>query len=146
MRFSHGLCRKVPEYGVWKSMRQRCNDSNHHKFKDYGARGIMVCKRWDNFRNFYEDMGPRPSPQYSIERKNNNGDYTPENCRWATRLEQANNKRSNRLIQFNSQTKTVTAWAQRLGINESTLRERLSKWTIRRALTSKAIYNGKTPD
>lgn len=82
-----------PEYAVWNTMRQRCTNPNSEKYKDYGARGIKVCKRWAKFKNFLEDMGRRPSKDYSIDRKNNDGNYCKRNCRWATRSEQQRNTR-----------------------------------------------------
>ena len=79
-------------FGVWSSMRQRCTNPNNDHYQYYGARGISVCKRWENFENFLADMG-EPPPKLTLERKNNDGNYEPGNCRWATYLEQAANKR-----------------------------------------------------
>lgn len=87
-----------PEYEVWKGMRSRCSRPSVDSFKYYGARGIRVCDRWlHSFVNFYSDMGPRPSPAHSLDRINNNGNYEPSNCRWATAREQTLNSRVTKL-------------------------------------------------
>lgn len=82
-----------PEYYAWNRMRQRCNNSNHERYKDYGGRGITICERWGEFINFYTDMGSRPSDLHSLDRINNDGNYEPSNCRWATDSQQNRNRR-----------------------------------------------------
>lgn len=85
---------KTPEYRIWCGMRQRCQNPRHEKWPDYGERGIQVCNRWQYFANFYTDLGPRPDLGYSIDRIDNDGNYEPGNCRWATPLEQRHNQRA----------------------------------------------------
>lgn len=144
----HGLCdahcklkmrSENPEYSVWLDIKRRCYNINCKRYKDYGGRGLEVHASWlHNYHQFLKDMGPRPSKYHSIERVNNNKGYTPENCRWATLLEQANNKRSNRNITFRGKTQTLAQWTRELNINSSMVRTRIysHKWSVERALTT----------
>jgi hypothetical protein len=98
-RHGHSVGGASPTFVSWQAMRARCSNPKHHNFKNYGGRGIKVCERWMKFENFLADMGERPSG-LTIERKDNDGDYTPTNCVWATPAQQMRNRRSTRLNEF----------------------------------------------
>ena len=136
----HGSSRigkQTRTYRIWTGIKTRCLNKNTDSYKDYGGRGIVICDRWKySFKNFLDDMGECPSG-LTIERINNNGNYEPDNCKWATSKEQCNNTRSNRLIEYNGEVKTLKQWADTLKIHWSTLRNKLEKYgqDIERAFT-----------
>lgn len=136
----HGL-RYHPLYGRWIGIHQRCYDKNHVRYKFYGGKGITVCERWHSFPNFLEDMG-MPEKGMSIERIDTNRGYSPDNCKWASSYEQMRNTSRTRIIEFNGERKCVVDWALSVGIDESSMRERLSKWPLEKALTTRKIRNG----
>lgn len=137
-----------PEYVTWCEIKTRCFNRHHHSFADYGGRGIVMSNRWrEDFWAFYEDMGPCP-PGYSIDRIDNDGPYCgpndpqfPQyphgNCRWATRLEQNRNRRSNRRLTFDGRTLCVAEWAEVLRVPRTRLKDRLRRgWSVERTLTT----------
>lgn len=131
---THGLT-GTPEYRVWGGMWTRCRNKHEQSFQHYGARGIQVCDRWRSFEHFLADMGPRPSAEHSIDRLDVNGDYTPENCRWATQTDQARNRRTNRIIEHDGETRTLAEWSELTGISIGTLWWRLEQdWSPSRIL------------
>lgn len=113
------------EYSTWQSMKNRCYNPSNQAYGYYGGRGITVCERWrKSFLNFLMDMGNKPRGS-TLERVNNNGDYSKCNCRWVDRKAQANNRRSNRAITFSGITKTLSQWASHVGIRKGTIRQRI---------------------
>lgn len=132
----HGL-RKTPEWLAWKNMRDRCYNPAYKSYHRYGGRGITVCDRWRNdVQAFVQDMGLRPSPAHSLGRIDNDGPYSPENCRWATRGEQASNRRSNRYLVWEGKQRTLSGLAHEYGLSVQLLYTRLKAgWTLERALT-----------
>jgi len=129
----------TPERIAHRDMHCRCYRSKHPEYPNYGARGITVCKQWrNNFPMFIADMGPRPSAKHSLDRIDNNGNYEPGNCRWATLTEQNRNQRSNHILTFRGRTLCIAEWAEVTGICDGTLYSRITKqgWTTERALTT----------
>lgn len=128
--------RRAAEYRIWYHMRLRCLDKEHPDFHRYGGRGITVCQQWvESFELFFKDMGARPSKAYSLDRSDNNGPYSPENCRWATRSTQSRNTSRNRFLTLDGASKTVADWARELGVHPTILHQRLRLgWTEERVL------------
>jgi hypothetical protein len=124
----HGYSQNDPrgEYRIWMQMIGRCHGKGNTSFRLYGARGIAVCERWRaDFTNFIADMGPRPTPQHSIDRIDSNGNYEPSNCRWATHIEQARNTSRNRMVSVNGVSMCLSAAVEMLGLNYGTVKWRL---------------------
>ncbi len=137
-QYRHGLSR-TPEHNCWRSIKQRCTDPKVESYPRYGGRGIKMCERWNlSFEDFLEDVGPRPSPQHSIDRyPNKDGDYEPGNVRWATKTEQQNNMSSNRIVVYRDHEMTLTeAW--RLAgeiVSHNTALKRVEKgWAVKDAV------------
>ncbi len=129
-------------YNIWHDMVQRCNDPKSKYYKNYGARGISVCKEWLKLEPFYNwALLNGYKPNLTIDRKDNNDDYCPDNCRWITHEEQQRNKRSNHIIEFRGKKQILTQWAQEIGISPNTLISRLKHWSIERALTTPVNKN-----
>lgn len=124
-----------PEYTSWCGIQARCYHRSHNRYHLYGGRGIKCL--WKSFEEFYKDMGNKPTPLHSIERKNNNKHYCKNNCRWATNKEQANNRSTNKFYTFNGKRLTISQWADELKLSPTTMRMRLNKWSIEKALTTK---------
>lgn len=119
-------------YRIWASMIQRCVNPNSSGFHRYGGRGVRVCERWRNsFLAFEADMGPRPTPSHSVDRIDNDGDYEPSNCRWASVREQSSNKSTNKLLTYRGRTMSVTEWASELGVSRDLIQRRLRLgWSV----------------
>jgi len=149
VRLRHGFAKRVkgkqrPEYYIWASLIQRCTNPSAQQYENYGGRGIRVCVRWRVFENFLADMGPRPRgehpsgrAQFTIDRKNNNGNYTPKNCVWATYKEQGTHRTTSHVVRFRGERMTLQQWSEKLCIRYKTLHNRLVKlgWSAERALT-----------
>jgi hypothetical protein len=122
-------------YRTWLNMRERCGNPNNNQYHRYGGRGIGICARWDLFQNFLADMGEPPSALHSIERKRSDEDYSPDNCRWATATEQANNRSTNRYLSYLGRTQTLAQWGRELEVDPKTIYNRLRYgWSDEEAL------------
>jgi hypothetical protein len=139
-RITHGFTKKS-EYAIWMSAIQRCKNPNDSNWPRYGGRGISICDRWLKFENFIADMGVRPSKSHSIERVDNNLGYRPDNCRWATRAEQARNTRANRYLEHEGRSMCLADWAAELGISSPQLHVALKL----RGSLSQVIFHRNNP-
>lgn len=141
---SHGKSR-TPEYTIWIAMKNRCYNRKFSQYCDYGGRGIIVCERWINsFPNFLEDMGLRPSKEYSIDRIDNNGNYCPENCRWATREEQENNKNRSVIIKYDNIEYTPKQVEEKFGLSAQTVcRKKRLGWTDKEIIETPKFKGNK---
>jgi hypothetical protein len=133
----HGLC-DSRTYGIWNGVIQRCANPKRKRFSDYGGRGITVCEKWSTFQGFFEDMGHPPTKRHSLERKDNNGGYSLENCVWATPQEQARNRRDNRMLACYGRTQCLEDWAIETGIDKVTIfnRIKLLGWSEEKAIST----------
>ncbi len=131
----HGMT-KTPTFRSWQLISQRCYNEKDEHYPDYGGRGISVCLRWrDSFENFLADMGERPSIKHTIDRINNNGNYEPGNCRWATKKEQGRNRRNNTILTMNGVSKCLADWADDFHIEGRVITYRMKRgWPIEKAI------------
>lgn len=141
-RLRHGHAgQQSPEYMTWVDMKRRCSDASRPNYRRYGGRGVTVCERWlDSFESFLSDMGLRPSGKHSIDRIDNNGNYEPGNCRWATCGEQSRNMASNNNLTLDGETLCVTDWAAKAPVTRQAVTQRIRRgWQPKEAITVPAI-------
>lgn len=140
--FKHGKT-NTRIYKIWHCMRQRCNNPNYYEAHLYYERGIKICPEWDNFENFYKwAMENGYKENLSIDRIDVNGNYEPSNCRWATDIEQANNRRNNHYLVYNGEKHTLSEWARIINMNLGTLKSRLKLgWSVEEAFTKPIRVN-----
>lgn len=141
---SHGLAHRTPEYNTWVAMRQRCRNPKNQNYPIYGGRGITIDPAWEDFAVFLRDVGPKPSPKHSLDRINPDGNYEKGNVRWATQIEQCNNLRKNRVIEFGGEALTMSQWGTKTGLGGKLIAHRIDKlgWPIGRALTTPVNRTG----
>jgi len=136
---THG-CWNHPIFPVWHSMMDRCYKKNNDHYYLYGGKGKTVCDRWHDPNNFIKDMYPTYKDGLQIERVDNDGNYSPENCKWATRAEQAKNRSNHRYITYKGETHIMAYWSKKYDIKQSTLDERIKRgWSVEKALTTPPI-------
>lgn len=148
-----GRNKATKEYSTWSGMKGRCLNKKDTRYFDYGGRGISICREWiDSFESFLSDMGVAPSADHQIDRIDNNGNYEPDNCKWASRTENSNNKRNNYNLTINGETKTLANWEKFSGINQSTIKRRVTReWSSDKLLlpvsgTGNRAKKVSTPD
>lgn len=136
-REKHGCCNERI-YSIWHTMKQRCQNKNNTNYERYGWRGIKVCDEWESFEPFRDwAFSNGYNDTLTIDRIDNNGNYCPENCRWATRYEQDRNKRSSKFVQIGNETKCICDWAKHFCIGSNTVYDRIKRgWSIEKALTT----------
>lgn len=144
----HGEARRgemTTEYRIWEKMKRRCEVSSDPAFRYYGGRGIRVCERWASFDAFLEDMGRRPSLKHSIDRIDNDGDYTPSNCRWATRRDQCRNQRSNVRVEYRGKSYVLSELVDLLGKDYMLVYLRIRRgWDVDRAINEPVHWRGQS--
>lgn len=136
----HGMYRHAA-YSTWRAMHQRCTVPKNPGYPEYGARGIKICEKWQTFEGFWEDMGPTWKEGLSIDRMENNGHYERNNCRWATAMEQGNNRRNNQMIPTPHGPMTVSDASRQFGINRNTIFRRIRDGWPRERLIEAAQYH-----
>lgn len=132
-------------YGVWSNMKERCDNSNYKSYKDYGGRGIKYDASWKSFHGFCDDMLSEYKEGLTLDRKDNEGNYTNSNCQWITNQQQQFNRRNNHNITWRGKTQTLTQWAREIGLKEKTLSARLIdyRWPLEKAMTSKLYVSNQ---
>jgi len=140
-RKTHGIWYDTKSYRSWARMRQRCNNKNCRDYRWYGAKGIKLCKEWDSYLQFVQDMGEPPTSKHTIDRIDSTKNYCKENCRWVTQLEQVKNCSSNIRLTYNGKTQILSDWAKELNMSEGMIRQRIRKlgWSTEKALTTPKI-------
>ncbi len=135
-KLKHGMY-GTPEYRSWSGAKERCSNPNDSRFERYGGRGIKMCQRWrDSFAVFFADMGKRPA-KHSLDRIDNDGNYEPDNCRWATNTEQSRNRKQNKLLTLHGETHCIATWADMLDLDRCNIYARISRgWSTEMALTT----------
>lgn len=129
---------------IWRAMIERCYNAHCKGYPNYGGRGITVSDEWLEFSNFYADMGDRPSPKHSIERNDVDGNYCKDNCRWATMVEQQNNRRDNVWITYKGETKTLSQWSKLFNINRQTIADRIKTGrSLEESFSQKSLKIGR---
>ena len=137
---THGQLRSS-EYKSWESMRGRCGRLSYAGYEKYGGQGIRVCEQWNSFQQFLKDMGPKPTPSHTIDRKDNSLGYFPENCRWASKAEQVRNRGVTTHVHYKGLTKPLAEWCELLGLDYSRVRQRIQKanWSPEKAFTAPSL-------